>query len=311
MGCPECLRLFAIRQGEARAHVWCEALRLRGSPGSVALVPELPEVETVRRELVPWLTGRTVVRARRLEAPAGPKYARLEEARGQQILSVNRRGKFLLLPLSRGDELIVHLGMTGIVTPARPEQHARVQLELSGGNPDQLFFQDVRRFGRFLLVSEGDYRSLPTLHRMGPEPLSEAFSDATFHKALRGSRAPIKAYILSQRPVAGVGNIYVDEALWRVRVHPETPSRSISRRKAAALRGAIVAVLEASIEAQGTTLNDYRTVSGEVGAYLQQLNAYGHDGDPCPRCKATLLRKIVVAQRGTHYCPRCQKRPAS
>jgi len=270
-------------------------------------MPELPEVETVRRELEPWLTGRTIRRARRADAPAGPKYANLERADGQRIHGVTRRGKFMLMPLSGGDELIVHLGMTGIISAHAPKTHVRVIVELSGRAQRKLYFQDTRRFGRFLVVSAGEYRSLPTLHRMGPEPLGDGFTPAAFHVALQRSRMAIKAHIMSQRPVAGVGNIYCDEALWRARIHPLTPANRVSKTKAAVLRRAISDILTASIRAQGTTINDYRTVNGEVGAYLQQLDAYGHNGEPCRRCQ-TILRKMVVGQRGTHFCPRCQRR---
>ena len=271
-------------------------------------MPELPEVETVRRELVPWLSRRLIKQARRAQAPAGPKYANLERADGQRIQAVNRRGKFLLLPLSGGDELIIHLGMTGIISPAKPAKHLRVVVQLSGRDNRTLYFQDTRRFGRFLVVPAGDYRCLPTLHKLGPEPLEAGFSDAGFYAALQRSRSPIKAYIMGQRPVAGVGNIYTDESLWRARIHPLTPARQVARAKVVALREAIITVLEASIIAQGTTLNDYRTVNGEVGAYLEELNAYGHAGRPCSRC-ATLFQRIVVGQRGTTFCPRCQRLP--
>ncbi|HKI58734.1 MAG TPA: bifunctional DNA-formamidopyrimidine glycosylase/DNA-(apurinic or apyrimidinic site) lyase [Trueperaceae bacterium] len=289
-------------------------------------MPELPEVETVRRELAPWLTGRTVLAAERL-APPGPKYRDLERSVGQTIERVERRGKFLILPLSGGDEMILHLGMTGVVSSvvagegagegagevaAGPPAggaptHVRVRLRLSGDPPSCLHFRDARRFGRMLVVRAGAYDGLPTLARMGPEPLSGAFTLARFRRELARSGTAIKTYLLSQRPVAGVGNIYADEALWRARVHPETPARRVSRAKAAALRSAVREVLLASIEAHGTTLNDYRTVNGEVGAYLEQLAAYGHAEEPCPRCGA-LLRRSVVGQRGTVYCPRCQRR---
>jgi formamidopyrimidine-DNA glycosylase len=270
-------------------------------------VPELPEVETVRRELEPWLTHRTIVRARRADAPAGPKYAALERADGQRIQAVNRRGKFLLLPLSGGDELVIHLGMTGIVSPRPPIDHLRVVVELSGKRRTTLYFQDARRFGRFLVVRAGRYESLPTLDRMGPEPLSPAFTATHLHAAFRSSRAPVKAFIMTQRPVAGVGNIYADEALWRARIHPMTPARALGLQKAAELHGAIVDVLSAAIDAQGTTINDYRTVNGEVGAYLSELDAYGHEGEPCHRCGAK-LRRIIVGQRSSCFCPRCQRR---
>jgi len=272
-------------------------------------IPELPEVETVRRELAPWLTGRTIVRVERL-APPGPKYRDLERACGQRIEAVTRRGKFLVLPLSDGDELIVHLGMTGVVSTRSPSGpsagHVRVRLALSGPPPAELHFQDARRFGRFLVVERGCYNGLPTLAAIGPEPLSGAFTVAGFLRSLAGSSQAIKTFLLSQRPVAGVGNIYADEALWRARVHPRTPAKWLTRRKGAELHAAIRAVLTASLEAQGTTLNDYRTVNGEVGAYLDQLDAYGHAEEPCPRCGRP-LRRTVVGQRGTVYCSSCQR----
>jgi formamidopyrimidine-DNA glycosylase len=252
------------------------------------------------------LTGRKIVKAERLDAPPGPKYANLEWAKGRRIEAVERRGKFLILPLDGEFELIIHLGMTGIITAEKPERHARARLLLNGGEPRQLYFRDTRRFGRFLVVPAGDYRTLPTLHGIGPEPLSEAFTEAHFRQALQRSSTPIKTYLLSQKPVAGVGNIYADEALWSSKIHPLTPAKQVPTSRVAALRKAIRRVLYASIEAQGTTLNDYRTVNGEVGTYLSELNAYGHEGDPCPECGAPISKR-VVGGRGTYYCPDCQR----
>lgn len=268
-------------------------------------IPELPEVETVRRELEPWLVGRTILQAERVEAPPSPKYASLERAAGQCIGAVNRRGKFLLLPLSLGDELVIHLGMTGVVSPDPPEAHLRVKLTLDHGPDPTLYFCDVRRFGRFLVVPAGDYRSLPTLHGMGPEPLCDTFTAAGFAQALKRSGTPIKSHLLSQKPVAGVGNIYADEALWRAGVSPLTPANRVSVCKVGSLRDAVREVLAASIEAQGTTLNDYRTVSGGVGSYLKELNVYGHADEPCPRCGRAIC-KVRLSSRSTYFCPRCQ-----
>ena len=249
----------------------------------------------------------------RVDAPPGPKTADLERCVGQRIEGVGRRGKFLLLPLRRpdaaepSDELVVHLGMTGVLSPRPPAAHLRLRLRLSGGSPDVLYVQDARRFGRVLVVPRGDYRALPTLAAMGPEPLEAGFTATAFRAALARSSQPIKAYLLSQRPVSGVGNIYADEARWRARVHPLTPARAVSPARARALHRAIREVLAAAIDAQGTTLYDYRTVNGEVGAYRERLAAYGHAGEPCPRCGTTIVRS-VVGQRGTHHCPRCQRR---
>ena len=273
-------------------------------------IPELPEVETVRRELAPWLTGRRIVSAELVEAVPGPKYAGLERATGQDILAVKRRGKFLLLPLSAGDDLIIHLGMTGIVSPEPFAKHTRVKLELSPGPNSALYFQDVRRFGRFLVVPSGHYETLPTLYAMGPEPLDTDFTNPGFYGALKASAMPVKPYLLSQRPVSGVGNIYADEALWQARIYPLTPAKAISKAKAFALAEAIRKVLTESLAFKGTTLQDYRTVNGEVGGYAAQLQVYGRGGAPCLRCGRP-ISKIVVAGRGTHFCPHCQRLPRS
>ncbi len=269
-------------------------------------MPELPEVETVRRELEPWLAGRVIRSAERVQAPPGPKYEALERAGGQRIEAVRRRGKFLLLPLSGGDELVIHLGMTGRICRDDPETHVRVRLSLSGRSGKQLFFQDVRRFGRFLVVPAGDYARLPTLAALGPEPLEATFSGDVLHAALAKSRTPIKAALLSQRPVAGVGNIYADEALWQAGIDPRRAANRVSRAKAHLLRDAIVSLLEAAIALRGTTFSDYRTVSGEEGGFVSRLTTYGRAGAPCARCQAALVR-VVLAQRGTTFCPRCQR----
>jgi formamidopyrimidine-DNA glycosylase len=243
--------------------------------------------------------------ARRAQAPAGPKYARLERATGQRILGVRRRGKFLLLPLSGGDELVIHLGMSGALGSSRPRDHLRVVLELDGPPPRWLFFRDPRRFGRFLVVRAGQYHALPALARMGPEPLDGGFSLGGFLEKL-GTPMSVKTLLLGQRAVAGIGNIYADEALWRARIHPARRSSSLSPREAASLRMAIRQVLAEAIEAEGTTLRDYRTPSGGRGSFAFRLAAYGREGEPCPRCGRRIAR-LVLAARGTHFCPRCQR----
>lgn len=270
-------------------------------------MPELPEVETVRRALAPWLTGRRILRARRADAPPGPKYLHLETADGQRIEAVNRRGKFLVLPLSGGDELIIHLGMTGQLGPVRPPDHVRVVVDLDDGPDPTLYFRDARRFGRFLVARGGDRSGLPSLQQAGIEPLSPEFTAAALRELLASSRGSIKTRLMSQRAVAGLGNIYVDEALWRARINPRKPSCEVSAIKVRRLRDAIVDLLEASIRAQGTTFRDFRTVGGQPGGFEIQLRAYGRTGQPCPRC-ANPIRRVVVAQRGTHFCPRCQRR---
>lgn len=252
--------------------------------------------------------GRTVAAAELVEASPGPKYVGLERSVGQTILGVRRRGKFLVVPLSLGDDLIIHLGMTGVLSAEPSPKHVRVKLTLDEGPNPEVYFQDVRRFGRFLVVPSGLYEGLPTLDKMGPEPLEPGFTDAGFYRALQASAMPVKPYLLSQRPVSGVGNIYADEALWMAKLHPLVPAKAISKAKAYSLAAAIREVLRASIAAKGTTLQDYRTVNGEVGGYLERLRVYGHEGDPCPRCGRP-ISKTVVAGRGTHFCGHCQRPP--
>ncbi len=268
-------------------------------------------METVRRELAPWLTGREVVEVE-LVAPPGPKYADLARALGRRIEDVRRRGKFLIMPLTGGLDLVAHLGMTGVIADSAPDEraaaHLRVRLGLSGGAPSALYFIDPRRFGRFLVVESGRYASLPTLAALGPEPLDDAFTPEAFAAALARSRMPVKAYLLSQRPVAGVGNIYADEALWRARVHPLTPAAELTRAQVLELHRALREVLASAVAAQGTTLSDYRTVRGRTGEYAGQLLAYGRAGEACPRC-GTPMERVVIGQRGTTFCPSCQRLP--
>jgi formamidopyrimidine-DNA glycosylase len=280
-------------------------------------VPELPEVESVRRQLAPLVTGRTVVGTERDPYPAR-RIGTLSRAAGGRIAGVERRGKFLLLPLERPGaeppvELIVHLGMTGIIRVLEqddpsgaidaPDQHVRVRLLLDDGRV--VVLRDARRFGRVTVVDPGDYaREAPTLAALGPEPLSDDFTVAGFAAGLAASRANVKSRLLDQRLVAGVGNIYADESLWRARIHPA--SRRVGVARAARLHTAVREVLSAAVEREGTSFRDYRLVNGQSGRYLTELDVYGRAGQPCRRC-ATTLRGTVVAQRGTTYCPRCQR----
>ncbi|MFN2489756.1 MAG: bifunctional DNA-formamidopyrimidine glycosylase/DNA-(apurinic or apyrimidinic site) lyase [Actinomycetota bacterium] len=266
-------------------------------------MPELPEVESVRRQLDPELAERRFVDAWWDPHPAVPReFHRVDLVVGRKVQSVGRRGKFLIAPLDEGLELIMHLGMTGSFRFDVSDDHARARLWLDDGR--ELVFRDVRRFGRIAVVDAGDYAAIPTLALLGPEPLSDEFDPAAFALELARTRAPIKPYLLSQRPVAGVGNIYADEALWRARIHPM--SRRIGGRRASALHSAIREVLGDAIEREGTTFRDYVMVNGDGGRNADFLIAYGRVGRPCPRC-GTALRKIVLGGRGTTYCPRCQR----
>ncbi|MDQ3914202.1 MAG: bifunctional DNA-formamidopyrimidine glycosylase/DNA-(apurinic or apyrimidinic site) lyase [Actinomycetota bacterium] len=267
-------------------------------------MPELPEVESVRRQLDPELSGRRALAVWTDPHPAIPReFQDVDRLAGRRIESVGRRGKFLIAPLDRGLELVMHLGMTGSFRFDVEDAYARAAVDLDDGR--RLVFRDVRRFGRMAVVPAGDYRGLPTLARLGPEPLSDEFDPAGFAAELRRTTSPVKPFLLSQRPVAGVGNIYADEALWLARIHPR--SRAVGPQRARALHGAIREVLAGAIEREGTTFSDYRMVNGESGRNAGFLIAYGRSGMPCPRC-GTALRKIVLGGRGTTYCPSCQRR---
>jgi formamidopyrimidine-DNA glycosylase len=263
-------------------------------------MPELPEVESVRRQLDPELRSRRVVAVwtdvqRRFHAP--------DLLLGRTVERVGRRGKYLLCPLDQGLELVLHLGMTGVLHFGAPDAYARARIGLDDGR--ELVFRDPRRFGGLAVVEAGAYGPLPSLARLGPEPLSDEFDPGRFARDLAATRAPVKPFLLSQRPVAGVGNIYADEALWLARIHPA--SRRVGPRRALALHAAIRRVLAEAIVREGTTFRDYRMVNGESGRNAEFLIAYGQAGRPCPRC-GTPLRKIALGGRGTTFCPACQRR---
>lgn len=237
------------------------------------------------------------------------RFGDIDRAVGRTATGLGRRGKYMLALLSdagRPDlEMVMHLGMTGAFRfrdgTWNGDPYVRATLTLDDGVLD---FRDVRRFGRMTVVPAGDYRGIATLAHLGPEPLEPDFTADGFHAALERSRAPVKAQLLSQRPVAGVGNIYADEALWQARIDPR--ARRIGRQRAARLWEAIRTVLRVAIEREGTTFRDYQMVNGQSGRNATFLVAYGQQGRPCPRC-GELLRKIAVAGRGTTFCPRCQR----
>jgi formamidopyrimidine-DNA glycosylase len=269
-------------------------------------VPELPEVETIRRQLAGLVTGAVVDAA---EAHPSAKFNEAPRAVGGRFTGVGRRGKYLLFGLDDGRELVAHLGMTGSfeviaadAPPFRPTPYTRAWWRFTDGRT--LAFHDVRRFGRLAVVPAGEYQGLPTLHAIGPEPLSEAFTAAGLRDAVNRSAARLKTQLLSQRPVAGVGNIYADESLWLSRVHPG--ARSITLPQAKRLRQAIVDVLTSAIDHGGTTLRDYRGVDGSEGDNQHHLACYGRYGLGCPRCSTVLVR-VVWDGRSTTYCPACQR----
>jgi formamidopyrimidine-DNA glycosylase len=267
-------------------------------------MPELPEVESVRRQLDPELRGRRVLRVwtdtqRRFHAP--------ERLAGRLVRCVGRRGKFLISPLDGGLELVLHLGMTGSLHFDPADPYARARLALDDGR--ELVFRDPRRFGGLAVVAAGAYDGvLPSLARLGPEPLSDEFDPARFALALAATRSPVKPFLLSQRPVAGVGNIYADEALWRARLHPLSPAGSMKEEHAERLVEGIVEALEFALEHRGSSIDDYRDARGERGTMQDEFLVHTREGERCLRGDG-VIRRIVISGRSTYFCPGgCQQR---
>ncbi len=269
-------------------------------------MPELPEVETERERLASRLEGKTIAAARiddsRLTRPEEPAWvaAALEGAR---VEAVERRGKYLILRLSSGQVLLVHLRMTGGFR-YEPATHERAVLELDGG--ERIAYRDLRRFGTWLLL-EPDEAQEHLAIRLGPEPLGARFTTAFLAGRLAGRRAPVKAAILDQRTVAGLGNIYADEALWHARIHPLRPAGELTTAEIAALRRGIRTALRRGILRQGADLGDGTYAGGRM---QREFRVYGRTGEPCDRC-GTPIEKTRAGGRGTWYCPHCQRQAAS
>jgi formamidopyrimidine-DNA glycosylase len=264
-------------------------------------VPELPEVETYRSALEPRLVGRTFRRVRildpRLTRPFEPDEVSAE-LEGERVAAVERRGKYLLVRFESGLVLLVHLRMTGGF-PTGETTHERALVDLSGGT--RLVYRDTRRFGTWLVLGPDELDSYLD-ERLGPEPLGRGFTAGYLGAHLRGRRASVKALLLDQRLVAGLGNIYADESLWRARIHPLRPGGDLGERELQALARGVRAAVRRGIERQGANLGDGAYPSG---AMQDEFRVYGRTGEPCPRCR-TPIEKTRVAGRGTHYCPVCQ-----
>lgn len=287
-------------------------------------MPELPEVETVRRGLAPAMEGKRIERAeiRRegLRWPFPPQLA--ERLTGACIERLRRRSKYILGDLDTGETMLIHLGMSGRMTvsgleaayiPGRfhhahpaPEKHDHVVFHMDGGA--RVTFNDPRRFGALDLIETARMDRHPLLARLGPEPLGNAFSGETLVRALAGRRGPIKALLLDQRIVAGLGNIYVCEALHRTGIHPARAGGRIGTARLEMLAQNIRSVLAEAIEAGGSSLRDYRQAGGELGYFQHNFRVYDREGQPCqtPDCTGA-IRRIVQAGRSSYYCPRCQR----
>ncbi|TWG89951.1 DNA-(apurinic or apyrimidinic site) lyase [Luteimonas sp. J16] len=270
-------------------------------------MPELPEVETTRAGLAPHLEGRrvsgVVLRRPDLRWPIPPEVPALLP--GQRILAVRRRAKYLLLDTAAGSALL-HLGMSGSLrvlpssTPVREHDHVDLLL----GSRRVLRFNDPRRFGCLLWQAPGEVH--PLLRGLGPEPLSDAFDGDYLFARSRGRRAPVKTFLMDQRIVVGVGNIYAAEALHRAGISPLRPAGRVSRERYRALADAVRAILAHAIARGGTTLRDFLAPDGAPGYFEQELSAYGRGGEPCPRCGRP-LRQALVGQRTTAWCGHCQR----
>jgi formamidopyrimidine-DNA glycosylase len=289
-------------------------------------MPELPEVETVCRQLDPELAGRTIEVLEVLDArwcrPVLPK--KLEAAvSGATMAGLGRRGKYLLLGLDGARTLVMHLRMTGNLVlvegeskldpsegrrlyegeRSTSERHLRARFRLGDGR--ELWFTDPRRFGEAFLIDDAGLDE--RFARLGVEPLSGDFTPETLGEMAAGRTVPLKSFLLDQSGVAGVGNIYADEALFRARLHPLSPAGSMKSEHLEALRDAVVAALEAGIDGGGASIDDYRDGRGEKGAMQDEFLVHTREGQPCPRCGDPISR-IVVSGRSTYYCPSCQVR---
>jgi formamidopyrimidine-DNA glycosylase len=289
-------------------------------------MPELPEVETVCRQLEPELEGRRIERLEVLDArwcrPVPP--VEIEAAvGGATIRGLGRRGKYLLLGLDGERTLVMHLRMTGNLVlvdgavkldpsegmrlyegeRSTSARHLRARFALDDGR--ELWFTDPRRFGEAFLVDDADLAG--RFARLGVEPLSADFTAAALGEVAAGRTAPLKSFLLDQLAIAGVGNIYADEALFRARLHPLSPAGSMRAEHHEALREGVIAALEAGIDGGGASIDDYRDGRGERGRMQDEFLVHTREGEPCPRCEGPIAR-IVVAGRSTYYCPACQVR---
>ena len=301
-------------------------------------MPELPEVETIRRGLAEVLPGKRIrrftLKLPKLFSATAP--ATRSGLSGATVLRVERRGKALLIGLSSGCTLVIHLKMTGqlIYREAPPQRGSMGRIVLAGGHPipaigpermrlpgkvthativfadgSRLFYNDLRQFGYLKLLPTDRVATLPFLETLGPEPLARTFTLERFAALLkRRSSAKLKPLLLDQTAIAGLGNIYVDEALNLARLHPLRTAGSLTKPQRAALHAAIRQVLRDSLRAGGTSDNTYVTIRGERGDYLRRARVYHRTGEPCRRC-GSRIRRIVVVGRGTHVCPRCQPAP--
>jgi formamidopyrimidine-DNA glycosylase len=273
-------------------------------------VPELPEVEVLKRSLASRLAGRTIeaveVRAPALREPLDRR--RLRRLAGQRIRRLDRRAKYLLIELENGETLVVHLGMSGRLTLGRAtapaEAHEHLAFRLDGA--EMLRFRDPRRFGLAFVAPTAALPADPHFAHLGIEPLGGELDGPTLAAIALGLHAPVKSFLMDGRRLVGVGNIYATEALHRAGIHPARSVGRLSLQRWSALAAAIVEVLEQAIREGGTTLNDFSDGDGRAGEFQVSLGVYGREGESCPQCRGR-IRRIVQSGRSTFYCPRCQR----
>jgi formamidopyrimidine-DNA glycosylase len=274
-------------------------------------MPELPEVETIRRQLAPVVEGRVLealeIRDPRWCLPLAPEAVR-DALEGRRVERLGRRGKYLVWELAGDAFLLMHLRMTGtlLYDPPAGTPYERVRFVLDDGH--ELRFCDPRRFGTGELALGTAARDAFFAARLGLEPLDGELSGEALRRLARGRRAPVKAFLLDQRWIAGVGNIYADEALFRARIHPLRPAGTLTRAQCDALAEAVRATLTAGLAAGGATIDDFRHADGASGAFQDEFLVHGRGGEPCPACGGPVV-KLLAAGRGTYACERCQKRP--
>lgn len=271
-------------------------------------MPELPEVETIRRSLRPKLINQTIIGAE-LRVPKMLQPMTVDQLSpqitGKIIQEVDRRGKYLLLKLSDDLILTIHLRMTGQLTvePREMPEASAIYFKLFLNNGTELRFRDQRKFGKIMIFPTG--KMPDSLLKLGPEPLLPEFTPAVFKKVITGRKLAVKKALLNQEIIAGIGNIYADEALFIAGIHPARTLESLDDQEIDRLYRAIRQVLSEGIEHHGTTKRDYRDGDGNPGSYQNKLRVYGNKGTPCPICK-TPIAKMTFGGRGTHFCPMCQ-----
>lgn len=274
-------------------------------------MPELPEVETVRRQLAPRLEGRAIVAYRvsdpRWTAPRSPSET-IGPLLGRRVEALRRRGKYLIAEFEDELFLLLHLRMTGNLLYDAPAEtpYTRAHLGLDDGH--DVRFVDPRRFGTAHLVAGGPALDVYLDQRLGVEPFEEPFTPDYLLTLARSSRAPVKAFLLDQRRIAGIGNIYADEALFRARIHPLREAGRLTAAQWARLRDTVREALQAGIDARGATIDDFRDLDGARGSFQDAFLVHRRAGEPCPACGGT-VRKLLAAGRGTYVCERCQPRP--